>query len=50
MLLVEHDLDLVLEVSDRLYVLDFGKMLTSGTPDDVMANSSFRKAYLGANA
>jgi branched-chain amino acid transport system ATP-binding protein len=45
--LVEHDLQLVEEVVDRLCVLDFGRMIAAGSVSDVMANSDVRRAYLG---
>ena len=50
LLVVEHDLELVLDVSDRLYVLDFGQLLASGPPDEVMSDPRVREAYLGASA
>lgn len=50
MLIVEHDLELVLDVSDRLYVLDFGRMIASGAPDRVMQDPAVRAAYLGVQA
>jgi branched-chain amino acid transport system permease protein len=46
-LLVEHDLDLVLRVSDRVYVLDFGVIIASGLPAEVRADAAVKKAYLG---
>ena len=48
--LVEHDLQLVNEVVDRLCVLDFGRMIASGTVDAVMADPQVRRAYLGVEA
>jgi branched-chain amino acid transport system ATP-binding protein len=50
LLIVEHDLELVTRVSDRLYVIDFGTMIASGTPSEVMANPAVREAYLGASS
>jgi branched-chain amino acid transport system ATP-binding protein len=47
LLLVEHDLDLVRTVTERAYVLDFGKLIASGPVDDVLANAAVRRAYLG---
>jgi ABC-type branched-subunit amino acid transport system ATPase component len=46
-LLVEHDLSLVLDVCDRIYVLEFGKMIFTGTPDEVMVSPLVKAAYLG---
>jgi ABC-type branched-subunit amino acid transport system ATPase component len=46
-LLVEHDMALVMRVCDQLYVMDFGKLIFSGTPDEVMASPVVRAAYLG---
>jgi ABC-type branched-subunit amino acid transport system ATPase component/ABC-type branched-subunit amino acid transport system permease subunit len=46
-LIVEHDLSLVLDICSSIYVLDFGEMLFSGTPDEVMASPAVQSAYLG---
>lgn len=49
-LLVEHDMSLVMSICDYLYVLDFGKMIFQGTPDEVRASDTVRAAYLGSEA
>jgi branched-chain amino acid transport system ATP-binding protein len=47
-LLVEHDMDLVMRVCDTVVVLDFGRVICSGTPATVQADSEVQAAYLGA--
>jgi branched-chain amino acid transport system ATP-binding protein len=49
-LLVEHDLDMVAEVVDRVVVMDFGTEIAAGTLDEVLADPVVRKAYLGKTA
>ena len=46
-LLVEHDVELVRSFVQRVYVLDFGTLIASGTTDEVFAEDAVRKAYLG---
>jgi ABC-type branched-subunit amino acid transport system ATPase component/branched-subunit amino acid ABC-type transport system permease component len=46
-LLVEHDMSLVTQVCDYIYVVDFGTLIYEGTPDDVMSSEAVRDAYLG---
>jgi len=45
--ITEHDMDVVLGISDRILVLDNGELIADGTPDDVMADEQVREAYLG---
>jgi branched-chain amino acid transport system ATP-binding protein len=47
LLFVEHDLDLVFQLATRVTVLHLGKVLVSGTPDDVRGSIEVQKAYLG---
>jgi sulfate-transporting ATPase len=46
-LLIDHDLQLVLEVCDHIYVLNFGRVLVQGDPDTVRSDRDFANAYLG---
>jgi len=46
-LLIEHDMDAVFQLSDRISVLLYGKIVFSGTPDEIKASSVVREAYLG---
>jgi branched-chain amino acid transport system ATP-binding protein len=47
LLVVEHDISLVMSLCDFVYVLDFGRMLASGSPAEVRANPAVVEAYLG---
>jgi branched-chain amino acid transport system ATP-binding protein len=47
MLLIEHDMDVVMQTTDRITVLESGRVLADGTPDEIMANSMVQEAYLG---
>ena len=47
LLLVEHDMDLVMGVADQVVVLDSGRCIATGTPDEVRRNPLVLEAYLG---
>jgi branched-chain amino acid transport system ATP-binding protein len=48
--LVEHDVPLVMRECHRINVLDFGKLIASGTPDEIQSNAEVLEAYLGSPA
>ncbi|EEJ41951.1 hypothetical protein LME05_09000 [Leuconostoc mesenteroides subsp. cremoris] len=48
-ILIEHDMNPVMAVSERLYVLEYGKLLASGTPLEIQQNADVIRAYLGEN-
>jgi branched-chain amino acid transport system ATP-binding protein len=48
-LLVEHDMNLIRKVSDRLVAMDYGRKIAEGSPNEVLSNSEVLRAYLGSN-
>ena len=50
LLIVEHDMDVIFELAERITVLDYGRVLLEGTPEEVRGSAEVRSRYLGVRS
>ena len=50
LLIIEHDMDVAFGIANRITVLDYGRVLLEGSPDDIRASELVRNRYLGGGA
>jgi len=50
LVMVEHDMDVVFNLADRISVIYYGRVLATGTPDEIRGNDEVKRAYLGRKA
>jgi branched-chain amino acid transport system ATP-binding protein len=50
LLIVEHDMEVVFELAERITVLDYGSVLAEGTPEELRRSEAVRRRYFGARA
>jgi branched-chain amino acid transport system ATP-binding protein len=48
--LIEHKIDIIMSVSDRISVMHFGSLIAEGSPEEIQRNADVRRAYLGGIA
>jgi branched-chain amino acid transport system ATP-binding protein len=48
-IMIEHDMGVVMDISQRVMVLDFGRVIASGLPHEIMNNEQVKTAYLGVD-